>query len=501
MPSQRRLHRDRAPLDFVAKDQAARPASHDDRGIIACLIVLQIAIFAAFFAFKGFGLDEIMSLVYTDGSIRDIYEGLRRDAHPPGYLLLLWGWEHLVPISEYSIHLFSLLLSLPTIPLLYVLVRRLVNRTAALWACLFMTLSAFNAEFSAQARMYSVFEMLTVLSTLLLVVADEDPKSKRAAWGYALAMAANFWMHYFTIFVIASHVLYLLLRGRLSQWRRWLPVFAAIAVLSLPGLVLLPGQMSAATYDWIERTQPAGARAHFILDTFNYFVFGDWHPLERPVHTLSMMYMTIPCLAAGIAAALGRRSGERRFPAAGILPLMLIAPIYLVFTASQRSSIFMPRYMIMTVPFFFALFGIAVSLIPNRMARRACGLLVAAHLAACLVLAAPGVPRVDWKNAIRAIQEAVPPERLADFKVFSHDAIDFKCVQYYMLHGKPEFAKVQLVMLPFGDYSRMKPEDMPKYLCAITRQRLDGAALPPGYTLVQVRPFNGCYVTFFSRER
>ncbi|MCE5228069.1 glycosyltransferase family 39 protein [bacterium] len=494
-------------MDVSRKNQPAHPVAKqskdlpDDRGILACLILLQVAVFFTMFAFKGFGLDEILSLNFTDGSIGDLFADLSLDSHPPGYFLLLWAWRRVFAVNEYSVHLLSLLLSLPTIPLLYVLVRKVMDRKAALWSCLLLAVSAYQGEFAAQARMYGALETLTVLSTLLLVVAEERPGSKRAAAGYAVSMAACIYIHYFGFFVLASHALYLLVRGEIRRWRRWLAVYAGVSVAILPCLVMLPGQLAAGTYNWVNQTQAAGARFHYILEMLNYNVFGDWHELIGPIPTLTMMYIVIPCLAVGVVATLRRRAGDGWFPQAGILPIMLIAPIYLVLTVSQAKSIFMPRYLIETLPFLVTMFGVAIATIPLRAVRRGCGFALAIYFFALTAVASASVPRIDWKNAVGTIQKTVSPEHLGDFSVFCHDRLDYLCVQYYVLHGRQEYAQVRLVVVPRGDYRRVKAGDLPRNLCTVTRQPFDGTGLPPNYALVQVHPLRGCWVSFFSRSR
>lgn len=482
-------------MDFETPPREPWPAAH--RAILVCLTLIQIALFIGLFAFKGFWLDEILSINFTDGSPADTYRSLARDLHPPGYFLIFYVWQRLFPVSEYSMRLLSLLISLPTLPLLYALVSRVWTREAAIWSCVFLALSPFHAEFVAQARMYSGLEMLAVLSTLLLLAAEERPESGRAATGYAASIIACVYFHYFGFFVLASQMLYLLLRGRVA-WRRWIALYAIVAVALLPLALLIPRQLAAGTYEWIQRSKVGGSSAWLIPKTFAYFLLGEWHNPESIFFIMLLTALIGPCLAAGLWATLRQKSG--RLPRAAVLPIMLIVPILLAITLSQIKPMFIPRYMIETLPFFFALFGVSLSLVRRRALRICAAAALIVQLSTGLVFAWHDLPRNDWKHAVKAFQQTVPAELLSRFAIYCHDGNDRECVQYYMLHGKPEFTAVPVVLRPNGDYGPINPAALPPFLCVATKQFYDGAGLPPGYKLVKFEPFQGACLSYFRRD-
>ncbi|MCE5230744.1 glycosyltransferase family 39 protein [bacterium] len=469
----------------------------DDRVFLVGLFFLQLAIFVGLFAFKGYWLDEVLTLDFTGGSLADLFRNCARDLHPPGYFLLVWLWQRAVPVSEYSLRLVSVIISLPTVPLLYVLVRKVSGRGPALWSCLFLTLSAFHEQFAAQARMYSGLEMFAVLSTLLLVWAEDRCESRRVHWGYAAALAGCIYFHYFGFFVLAAHGLYLLLRDGRAFWRRWTLTYAAALLFVMPCLAMIPGQITGGASGWIQEMQPRGATYHFIADTFFYYVAGEWHSYYSPIAALAMLYLIVPCLAFGIWAAVARRGADGRFPQSGVIPVVLIVPVYSVMTISQIKSIYMPRYLMEIVPFYFALYGIAISLIPRAGIRRVCGTAIAVYLAVSLVLFSRTLPLNDWQQAMKTFKQIVPKERLGEFGVYYIDPRDFPCLDYYMRCGKPEYDVTARRFVP--EEFRAKP-GWPPFLCIATRAPFDGAGVPSRYKIADVRPFKGAVLSFYRLQ-
>jgi mannosyltransferase len=142
---------------------------------------------------QGLGFDELVSLYLstTDwGSFWRTVSG--KEANMIFYYLLLRTWLHL-GTSEFAIRAMSLVLSVATIPMVFLLGRRLFGVRTGLIASLLLAVSGFNIKYAQDARSYSLVLLLILAAGLLFVRAIGDPSVRN--WGsYCLAAAAAFYL-------------------------------------------------------------------------------------------------------------------------------------------------------------------------------------------------------------------------------------------------------------------------------------------------------------------
>jgi len=69
--------------------------------------------------------DEGITWLLTQKSPAELAQWTAADIQPPLYYLLAWGWTHLFGTREWALRLPSAIFNLLTLPLLYLLARRL----------------------------------------------------------------------------------------------------------------------------------------------------------------------------------------------------------------------------------------------------------------------------------------------------------------------------------------------------------------------------------------
>lgn len=209
-----------------------------------------------------------------------------KDVHPPLYYLVLRAWIWGFGDSPSSLRAPSLLCGASSLVLVYALARDALrsaggdpgghsSRAAGIVAMALVASSGAHIRWSGEARMYSLSCMLALLATWLLIRGVVDPpKSRRPGaglWvGYCLAVSALLYTHYYMIFLVAAHGLWLLAvalgptgadPGGGRTRRR---AGAGIACLAIAGVLFLPWlpvllrqvQQVRSGY-WIARTQPS----------------------------------------------------------------------------------------------------------------------------------------------------------------------------------------------------------------------------------------------------
>jgi mannosyltransferase len=78
--------------------------------------------------FRGMGLDETLSVWLSSYSVSDILQWVVRiDQHPPLYYILLHFWMGLAGNKSYDARFLSVLFSTGTIPIIYLIGKRLAG--------------------------------------------------------------------------------------------------------------------------------------------------------------------------------------------------------------------------------------------------------------------------------------------------------------------------------------------------------------------------------------
>lgn len=183
--------------------------------------------------------------INADKSALDTVASLADDVHPPGYFLLLRIWAQCFGSSAMAMRMLSALLSLLVFPSVYWLcitlfgqgaVENKSGRDVGWLAIALISISPFHLLAAAEARMYSLWAVLTTLLGVFLLRALRRPN--RLDWLlYTLAGIASLYVHWFTVLVLFSHGLYLLvIRG--LRWTR--DHTAYLLALSAMGIAILP---------------------------------------------------------------------------------------------------------------------------------------------------------------------------------------------------------------------------------------------------------------------
>ena len=135
---------------------------------------------------KGLWLDEAFSVWVGWQSIGDLFAWLIRvDQHPPLYYLLLHFWMALGDRAA-TVRALSALCGTLTIPVLYLLGRRLTDKNVGLLAALILAVSPFHVRFAQETRMYTLLTLNASLALYALAHLLTDPRSATTPVGQQL---------------------------------------------------------------------------------------------------------------------------------------------------------------------------------------------------------------------------------------------------------------------------------------------------------------------------
>lgn len=223
-------------------------------------VVCGIAILGTALRFYGLGdeslwRDEGFSVTRAGLDALRMISEAPSDPTPPLYYLLLHYWISFFGESNFSVRVISAVAGSLSVLVMYRLGSLLFSRFTGVAAAMILAVSELHVYYSQEARTYSLFCLLVLLSFYFFVRLLRTGAGGFAPAGYVLSTVLAMYAHLYGLFVLAAQVAYLLtafgIRGRFgvkfvpeTRPRVWTPLYGALAVLYIPGLVFLAAQLS-----------------------------------------------------------------------------------------------------------------------------------------------------------------------------------------------------------------------------------------------------------------
>ena len=374
------------------------------------------------------------------------------EGSPPLYYVLAWVWSEVFGTSEWGVRSFTVLVGVATIPVVFLIGRRLGGVRAGLVLALLAAVSPQLVWHAQDARSYALVVLLSACSVLAFLRAAERPAAGRlAVWAAvsALAMAT----HYFAGFLIAVEVVWLLARGAPVARRRTLVACAAVGVAAL-ALVPLAVAQSGHAGAFLSGL-PLGRR---VAQAGVESVVGYQPPAELLVAALGAL------LVAVVAWIFVRCTpqGERRRLA---LPLALGAAVVAVplLAAPLGNDWFTTRNLVAAWP---PLAAVAAVVLTSRGAGRAGVAVVAAYavLSVVVVVTTADEPKFehdDWRTAFRAAGAADGPRAFVVNPENGHVPLEvYRPATEVVRRGDVVVREVAVVLLP-SPYRRVGRTPVP----------------------------------------
>ncbi|ACK67526.1 conserved hypothetical protein [Rippkaea orientalis PCC 8801] len=205
-------------------------------------------IFQQFFNDKIITVKEIQQTyqnVNSERTLIDMFDSLSKDAHPPLYFILSRWWFQIfspwmTPIT--TIRSFSVFISLLVFPAVYWLCLELFNSAfVSAIALAIVAVSPIHVLYAQEARMYSLWTLLIVLSSAALLRAMR--LNNKSNWIiYSLTLTVNFYTYLFSALVTLGQGIYVIILEKFRLSKRLLSYLAACllgCLLYVPWLLVL----------------------------------------------------------------------------------------------------------------------------------------------------------------------------------------------------------------------------------------------------------------------
>ncbi len=201
---------------------------------VAALAVLGAALRFYHLGTQSLWLDELFSVALARHDFATIVAGTAADIAPPLYYVLL----HLAMqfgTDEVAVRVVSCLAGVATVPVLYVLARDLFDRRVALIATLVLAVNPFHIFYAQEARMYTLFGLLSLLAMLFFMRAWR--MGRRLDWALlALVTVLDVYTHSTALLCLFALDVFAALNWRtaLKHWKGLAATHVAVVIAFLP---------------------------------------------------------------------------------------------------------------------------------------------------------------------------------------------------------------------------------------------------------------------------
>ncbi len=298
--------------------------------------------FAVLFAEQGLDAMRAGTLEQVDGSAADV--------HPLLYYATLYGWMDVFGQSAAAVRLYSALVGVLSVAVIYGLARDWFGESTARAAALIAAVAPFHVQYSQEARMYALLGLALLLTTWAYWRAWQG---RRPAWWIAFGVLAGI-----SMYVQQLAALYLLALGLLPVLYRDGHRLARTAggagvalTVYLPWMVNLPEQMGKLRQYWVDR--PNVLHLWLALRSF-VSVNLDFSPVWWLPTFLLAAVLVVLLLYRARWAWRALPPGSRERTALGWTLWLALAPMRVMWVASYVwQPVFLPRALLPSALIFY----------------------------------------------------------------------------------------------------------------------------------------------------
>jgi uncharacterized membrane protein len=157
---------------------------------------------------------------------------------PPANALVVYAVSKLFPDNDYAIRFVPFIFGSLSIPLFFLLGKKLFNEKIGLISAFLLSISPFHIWYSQDARMYALFWMLILASMLFFLRALDKPRAANYS-GFIISSVAALYTLQLFVFIMFVQFLYLIIfiNKYRQQFLKWITAFSVIVIFYLPWII------------------------------------------------------------------------------------------------------------------------------------------------------------------------------------------------------------------------------------------------------------------------
>jgi len=331
-------------------------------------------------------------------------------------------------VNEFMARLPSAIFGVLAIPLIYLLGKELYNRNVGLLSAFMLMFWPYHVWYSQEARMYSLFFLITTAS--MLIFHKLLSQGNKKLWNAYLAVTLlGCYTHFYFIFVIGIQILYAIYKRawKLPKWTKQNLLTLAVTMF-FTSILIIPFIQGATNMilSGPGLSIPWGLEAtDFWFETFSYLSIG-----------LFGMLFALPLFAVGLYY-----SFKSKYRESGVLTgLWIFAPTTILFvltvllrplTGNRYLIYIMPAYLIVLA---HGLLTTAKKLKPHLPKKQTLiafyfAIVIFGTLATPTILFMPLTPREDWRACVSYLNENVGDNET----ILGYPSFISSCLDYYVM--------------------------------------------------------------------
>ena len=326
------------------------------------LVLINLVLKLIYIGKWDISLDEPFTIYYAQQDIPAIFNMLATENNPPLFFLLLHWWIKLFGISAVAVRMLPVIFSSLTVFFIYSIGRKFFSLRIAILASLLFTFSGYHLLFSHEARVYSLFALLTAASFYLFFTLFKDPLSPKRY--FFLLIAVNvllIYSHFFGFLVIGVQwaCVFSSPVALKMMWKRYLLVTFAVLVLYLPYFGLLLSRFSAsAGGTWIPEPTITGLYNNI------------WKFSNAPVVTVFFLSILFLAFLKYLYLLISRKASGIVPPMTRFVITWFFLPYLGMFLLSYILPVFFDRYLVFISVGYYLLVAIAADYLGFNPASR-----------------------------------------------------------------------------------------------------------------------------------
>lgn len=363
--------------------------------------------------------DEMMQAAVAQAAWKDVFGLVSLHSSPPLDYVLTKLAMLLLGNGDWAVRMPAFVLGVAAIYVMYRFARSIAGSENALIAAALLALSPMAIVYSQEARMYSLFLFLSLLSYLLTLFFIERNDLRTSVW-LGIVNGLLILSHYFGICVIAGEGIILLavLLTRAGKGRRAARMAVSLVISFVVFLPWLPFFLSQLDYTGGEIGYALRADRHFFKPILSSFtVFAGRHRVR--LYAYLVMFL--------IGAAFAWRNREQRVM---VIACSVAGMVCALFGTASVAGVVTPRNAIFLLPLFLLVcaHGFHAALQCCKMPRIAGMLVLLLAFWGPAAQASRSVGKINWRDAAAYIRQRAG----ADEKVVTSDFISRGCLAYYL---------------------------------------------------------------------
>ncbi len=197
--------------------------------------------------------DEAFSVFHSQQTLSELFDRLLKDTNPPLYFAILHYWIALFGIGVVYVKALSVLFSIGTSVMLFVLANKHLNKVSAVFVSIMYLFSDIHFDYSHQVRAFSMVLFLCSVSIYLFLEISTTKKKK--LWIIlSIVNLALLFTHYLTAFFIVSQAIFslFLFKNNKKACLNILYSYILSFILFLPWVGVVINNLPEAGSFWLE---------------------------------------------------------------------------------------------------------------------------------------------------------------------------------------------------------------------------------------------------------